>query len=430
MDDQDTSAGRWTQAEHDMFVKGLEMYSKQWKLIADLIKTRTVVQVRTHAQKYFLKLHKHHKSDYISVSQGNTSSGVSMAHADPNQPKRKVQGTSFTLRAPKQRRLSEGSSACPSSSDEEEDEESFSEQSQSRRGSVDYTDNESSLASSSSSSSRGASALSSRPRREKAGNRLKLGRFSSPSPKSVMDMDSPRYTPSRHRGSRQAATAPAPAAECSSSSAHPSAALPVLSFPPRPEAMEDAADWFTLSLTLPPRTIAQAQPSGPFNLFPASLLDQPATAAVATEADPFGFGACDLAALDYHWLSGEACLEEDTLAMSKSEMRMNLAAVTQALAMSFVPGAAVSAAAAFYEDSSSSSSSSMTSCCSSSDDGQHGGYQAGVKEARPMATASVAATATATAPIAAERGTAATDDDDDGMDDFSVVSGILEAFAD
>ena len=44
-DIRDASAGRWTQQEHDLFVEGLNMYSKQWKLIADLIKTRTVVQV-------------------------------------------------------------------------------------------------------------------------------------------------------------------------------------------------------------------------------------------------------------------------------------------------------------------------------------------------------------------------------------------------
>lgn len=41
-----------------MFIKGLEMYGKGWKKIAGLIKTRTVVQIRTHAQKYFLKLTK------------------------------------------------------------------------------------------------------------------------------------------------------------------------------------------------------------------------------------------------------------------------------------------------------------------------------------------------------------------------------------
>lgn len=52
------STGRWTREEHLAFVKGLELYGKGWKKIAGLIKTRTVVQIRTHAQKYFLKLTK------------------------------------------------------------------------------------------------------------------------------------------------------------------------------------------------------------------------------------------------------------------------------------------------------------------------------------------------------------------------------------
>jgi hypothetical protein len=50
-------------------VKGLKLYDKQWKLIAELIKTRTVVQVRTHAQKYFQKLLKQAKSDGTSLNE-------------------------------------------------------------------------------------------------------------------------------------------------------------------------------------------------------------------------------------------------------------------------------------------------------------------------------------------------------------------------
>ena len=41
------ATGRWTREEHHLFVKGLEMYGKGWKKIASLIKTRTVVQIRT-----------------------------------------------------------------------------------------------------------------------------------------------------------------------------------------------------------------------------------------------------------------------------------------------------------------------------------------------------------------------------------------------
>ncbi|CAM9304094.1 unnamed protein product [Chrysoparadoxa australica] len=52
------NTGRWTYEEHRAFLKGLELHGKGWKKIAALIKTRTVVQIRTHAQKYFQKLAK------------------------------------------------------------------------------------------------------------------------------------------------------------------------------------------------------------------------------------------------------------------------------------------------------------------------------------------------------------------------------------
>lgn len=48
--------GRWTEHEHSVFLEGLEKHGKQWKTIAGMIGTRTVVQVRTHAQKYFQKM--------------------------------------------------------------------------------------------------------------------------------------------------------------------------------------------------------------------------------------------------------------------------------------------------------------------------------------------------------------------------------------
>lgn len=50
--------GRWTKEEHDLFLEGISRYGKEWKKIANLISTRTVVQVRTHAQKYFQRLSK------------------------------------------------------------------------------------------------------------------------------------------------------------------------------------------------------------------------------------------------------------------------------------------------------------------------------------------------------------------------------------
>jgi len=50
--------GRWTKSEHETFLKALRKYGKEWKKVAAMVKTRTVVQTRTHAQKYFQKLQK------------------------------------------------------------------------------------------------------------------------------------------------------------------------------------------------------------------------------------------------------------------------------------------------------------------------------------------------------------------------------------
>lgn len=47
--------GRWDDQEHKIFLQGLNTHGKNWKKIAELVKTRSPVQTRTHAQKYFLK---------------------------------------------------------------------------------------------------------------------------------------------------------------------------------------------------------------------------------------------------------------------------------------------------------------------------------------------------------------------------------------
>eukprot|EP00947_MAST-08B_sp_MAST-8B-sp1_P003434 g3434.t1 len=48
--------GRWTEFEHMVFIDGLDQHGRDWNFIAQQLKTRTAVQVRTHAQKYFLRL--------------------------------------------------------------------------------------------------------------------------------------------------------------------------------------------------------------------------------------------------------------------------------------------------------------------------------------------------------------------------------------
>lgn len=48
----------WTEEEHQKFLEGIETYGKDFKKVAALIKTRSVVQVRSHHQKYMLKIEK------------------------------------------------------------------------------------------------------------------------------------------------------------------------------------------------------------------------------------------------------------------------------------------------------------------------------------------------------------------------------------
>ncbi|CAG9317216.1 unnamed protein product [Blepharisma stoltei] len=53
---EDSNTGRWTQREHKAFLLGIKLYGKDWKNISEYIGTRTSDQVRSHAQKYYLRI--------------------------------------------------------------------------------------------------------------------------------------------------------------------------------------------------------------------------------------------------------------------------------------------------------------------------------------------------------------------------------------
>lgn len=97
---QGENTGRWTAEEHRLFLQGLEQHGKGWKKIASLIKSRTVVQIRTHAQKYFQKLSKARQNgdegDVAMEGRGagmSVTSGTTSAAAQTNKRRRQLTGT-------------------------------------------------------------------------------------------------------------------------------------------------------------------------------------------------------------------------------------------------------------------------------------------------------------------------------------------------
>ncbi|CAL8466825.1 g6361 [Coccomyxa elongata] len=56
---------KWSDSEHQRFTEAVEKYGRDWKAIVEHVGTRSVAQVRSHAQKFFLKLEKSGQADVV-----------------------------------------------------------------------------------------------------------------------------------------------------------------------------------------------------------------------------------------------------------------------------------------------------------------------------------------------------------------------------
>lgn len=66
------NTGRWTRAEHEKFMDALEKYGRDWQKIEKKIKTRNLLQIRSHAQKVFLNMTESDIQAYIGNDQDSS----------------------------------------------------------------------------------------------------------------------------------------------------------------------------------------------------------------------------------------------------------------------------------------------------------------------------------------------------------------------
>ncbi|KAJ7951187.1 Protein REVEILLE 6 [Quillaja saponaria] len=55
----------WTDQEHDKFLEALQLFDRDWKKIEAFVGSKTVIQIRSHAQKYFLKVQKNGANEHV-----------------------------------------------------------------------------------------------------------------------------------------------------------------------------------------------------------------------------------------------------------------------------------------------------------------------------------------------------------------------------
>jgi SHAQKYF class myb-like DNA-binding protein len=71
--------GRWTSDEHERFIEGINQFGREWDKVQAVVKTRSLAQIRSHAQKYFLKISKNEEME--KFQQSNVSSFLSQHHS-------------------------------------------------------------------------------------------------------------------------------------------------------------------------------------------------------------------------------------------------------------------------------------------------------------------------------------------------------------
>ncbi|XP_031373914.1 protein REVEILLE 7-like isoform X1 [Punica granatum] len=77
---------KWTDEEHQRFLEALKLYGRGWHQIEEHVGTKTAVQIRSHAQKFFSKVEPRKVARGVN---GNSDGSVVPIEIPPPRPKRK-----------------------------------------------------------------------------------------------------------------------------------------------------------------------------------------------------------------------------------------------------------------------------------------------------------------------------------------------------
>ncbi|KAH7851337.1 hypothetical protein Vadar_010057 [Vaccinium darrowii] len=72
---------RWTEEEHKKFIEALKLYGRAWRKIEEHVGTKTAVQIRSHAQKFFSKV--------VRETSASDAGLLNPVEIPPPRPKRK-----------------------------------------------------------------------------------------------------------------------------------------------------------------------------------------------------------------------------------------------------------------------------------------------------------------------------------------------------